>query len=53
MKFLTATRDRALILALVLPLTMTSKARGQAAAEYRTRRDPINGLNKRCERRMA
>src|ERR1700730_6261389 len=36
MKFLTATRDRALILALVLPLTMTSKARGQAAAEYRT-----------------
>src|ERR1700732_3607158 len=36
MKFLTATRDRALILALVLPLTMTSKARGQGAAEYRT-----------------
>src|ERR1700680_4695328 len=36
MKFLTATPDRALIVGLVLPLTMTSKARGQGTAEYRT-----------------
>jgi gamma-glutamyltranspeptidase / glutathione hydrolase len=36
MKSLTATRDRALILALALPLAMISKARGRAAAEYRT-----------------
>jgi gamma-glutamyltranspeptidase/glutathione hydrolase len=35
MKLRTATRKRALILALALPLAMTSKARGQAAAEYR------------------
>ena len=35
MKFYLAPRDRALILALALPLAMTATVRGQAAAEYR------------------
>ncbi len=35
MKFHSATHNCALVLALVLPLAMTSTARGQAAAEYR------------------